>query len=68
MATRTLPTYPRPRCLCGAARRAGAPTCRKCRARERWLRRSSGRRALRPASGGHRPAPAPARDDRAAHR
>jgi hypothetical protein len=43
----TLPPPPREFCLCGAQLRKGRKVCRKCRDRDRWMRRDAHRTARR---------------------
>jgi hypothetical protein len=36
--------YPEPACACGSLLNEGPELCRKCRARDRWLRKQAGKR------------------------
>ncbi|MFG6195131.1 hypothetical protein [Nonomuraea sp. JJY05] len=36
--------YPEPTCACGALLNEGRELCRKCRARDRWLRKQTAKR------------------------
>ncbi|MEV4173857.1 hypothetical protein [Nonomuraea sp. NPDC049709] len=36
--------YPEPTCVCGALLDEGRELCRKCRARDRWLRKQTAKR------------------------